>query len=257
MIKTHTACKGCVFGTFEGKTQTDCKLGKIDKFRENGNEIVEVFDEEKEFYVIDGRKCQFYRNSDWLFNIGYEDDEVEILKEETTIGVDIVLLVEEKQTFSDIQTSLLSIEKSTIKPESIIIVLQNTLYQPYLGNEAKIDHAWIKSNITIPYIVEYAIPTKTIEECINIGAKHVDIYYLCMIAGKHITNIFIEDVNEAINDKMWPILYIEGIHYHQMFVKKSLHNLVGGFGKKMLHDKVLELKEESKCKNTFLTYEQI
>lgn len=252
MIKTHTACKGCVFGIYYGETQTDCRLGKIDKFRENGNDIIEVFDEEKEFYVIDGRKCQFYRNSDWLFNIGYEDDEMEILKEETTIGVDIVLLVEEKQTFDDIKTSLLSIEKSTIKPESIIIVLQNITYPNSI-----IDHNWIKTNITIPYIVEYAIPTKTIEECINLGAKKSSIYYLCIMAGRHLTNNFLEEVNEAINDKMWPILYIEGIYYHQMFVKKSLHNLVGGFGKRTLHDKILELKEESKCKNTFLTYEQI
>lgn len=256
MIKIHTACKNCIFAEYEGKTQMDCRLGKIEKFEENNNDIIEVFDEEKEFYVIDGRKCQFFRTNDWMKNnidVCDAPNTIEdLLNKEVQIGVDILLLVKEGQTFDDIKTSLLSIEKSTIKPESVIIVLQNVYHPRY-----PIDREWIKSNITIPYSVEYVVPKTTIEKCINLASKRSSKYYLCVLAGQDLIDNFLEETNKSINERMWPILYIEGVDYHQMFVNKGLHDFVGGFGKRTLHNKVLDLQKELKCKNTFLIYKPI
>jgi len=42
-----TACKDCVFANYIGKTQTDCKLGRIEKFRAKGVDIIEAEDLEE------------------------------------------------------------------------------------------------------------------------------------------------------------------------------------------------------------------
>ena len=42
-----TACKSCVFANYIGKTQIDCKLGRIKKYREKGVDIIGAEDLEE------------------------------------------------------------------------------------------------------------------------------------------------------------------------------------------------------------------
>lgn len=62
ILPIHTSCKNCVFAKYEetGQTQIDCRLGRLDKYRKTGTEILEAFDNEKyknEFFIVNGRKC--------------------------------------------------------------------------------------------------------------------------------------------------------------------------------------------------------
>jgi hypothetical protein len=59
--RLQTSCKSCVFATYDDKTQIGCLHERIEKFRPN---VIEAYDEEKEFYVINGL-CNLYRNSKW------------------------------------------------------------------------------------------------------------------------------------------------------------------------------------------------
>ena len=46
----HTPCKSCVFALYEDKTQTDCGLNYISKYRQKDNvEVLEAYDNDKEF----------------------------------------------------------------------------------------------------------------------------------------------------------------------------------------------------------------
>jgi hypothetical protein len=56
-----TSCKDCVFAKYEGDTQIDCLAGRIQAF---GDDVVEVYDLEKEFYVI-SRACNMFRPESW------------------------------------------------------------------------------------------------------------------------------------------------------------------------------------------------
>lgn len=62
----HTACKQCVFAKYENKTQVDCYLDYISKFKDKNLNILEVYDEDKEFYVINDKRCIGYKNENWL-----------------------------------------------------------------------------------------------------------------------------------------------------------------------------------------------
>lgn len=62
----HTACKNCVYAKYEDITQVDCYLDYINKFKDKDLEIIEAYDEDKEFYVINNKKCIGYRDNAWF-----------------------------------------------------------------------------------------------------------------------------------------------------------------------------------------------
>lgn len=56
------SCKGCQFGVMDGKTQTGCSFGRLDKYREqNPDSVIEAFDEDEEFFLVNGRRCAAFR----------------------------------------------------------------------------------------------------------------------------------------------------------------------------------------------------
>lgn len=64
----HTACKNCSFAKYKDNTQVGCDLNMLAKYKSKNAEILEVYDEEKEFYVINNKKCLFYREPKYFYN---------------------------------------------------------------------------------------------------------------------------------------------------------------------------------------------
>lgn len=56
-------CKNCFYAIYDGQTQTGCQFNRMDKFFEQGR-VVEAYDEDKEFYVIEGG-CNAY--NEWKY----------------------------------------------------------------------------------------------------------------------------------------------------------------------------------------------
>jgi hypothetical protein len=81
--KTQTSCKDCLFAIYGGKTQTSCAANRIQLF---GDNVIEAFDDDKEFYVIN-RFCNYYRTKAW--NGGQID--FKKLKQETDIPFDLFI----------------------------------------------------------------------------------------------------------------------------------------------------------------------
>lgn len=74
----HTSCKNCVFAKYDGITQTDCLIGMLTKLKEcNGAEILEVYDEDKEFYVINNKKCFGCKEPGYFTNRKLENTTIE------------------------------------------------------------------------------------------------------------------------------------------------------------------------------------
>ena len=59
----QTACKNCVFAVYDHKTQIGCQLGRVEKYIER-DEVIEAFDDDAEFYVIQGI-CNTVREMEW------------------------------------------------------------------------------------------------------------------------------------------------------------------------------------------------
>lgn len=62
----HTCCKNCVFAKYDNKTQIGCELNLIDKYKSIGAEILEAYDEDLEFYLINHKKCLGYRENSYF-----------------------------------------------------------------------------------------------------------------------------------------------------------------------------------------------
>ena len=60
-----TSCCGCIFAETEGKKQTGCEIGRLDKFISLGTDIQEAENEKKEEFYVIRRLCNAYRNEEW------------------------------------------------------------------------------------------------------------------------------------------------------------------------------------------------
>jgi hypothetical protein len=112
-IKTN--CKNCQCAIYEGKTQTDCAFDRIKGF---GDNVVEAYDLEKEFYVIK-RFCNYYRSPKW--NDGKLD--LDKIKHESAISFDVVIVCDDLTEESDANNLLDVVAKSNYYKDKLNISL--------------------------------------------------------------------------------------------------------------------------------------
>ena len=62
----HTSCKSCAYAEYDDLTQVGCHLKIIDSLIKNEIEILDAYDEEKEFYVINNKYCIGYTTDEHL-----------------------------------------------------------------------------------------------------------------------------------------------------------------------------------------------
>jgi hypothetical protein len=77
MIKPiHTSCKNCIFAKYDNNTQTGCHATYLDSYRNNEADILEVYDDDTEFYVINEKKCIGYRENSFFKRLDMEDSDI-------------------------------------------------------------------------------------------------------------------------------------------------------------------------------------
>lgn len=83
IVKTN--CKNCAFAVYEGDTQVNCLAQRVDKFKEQGY-VVEAYDDDKEFYVIE-RLCNLFRDT----KTENTDEQLAKAKKEIQLTFDVIL----------------------------------------------------------------------------------------------------------------------------------------------------------------------
>jgi len=135
--RVHTPCKNCIFATYEGNTQIGCSIYELDYYRKQGAEILEVYDKDKEFFVINNRRCIFLRDYNWAKDKSqpytyYIHKEIE-MKYQAIIVADnsfedikktIKSLID--QDLPPIHISVIRPKHSSIRPRKIAELLQET-----------------------------------------------------------------------------------------------------------------------------------
>lgn len=118
----HTSCKNCVFSIYENITQTGCHLDHINKYKLKNIQILEAYDDDKEFYVIANKKCPSYREDTWFKDKNLTiQEKIEQVKLSNTINYLVVINL--KTMSLDQYTDILNqISILTFKPNKIIIV---------------------------------------------------------------------------------------------------------------------------------------
>lgn len=121
----HTPCKSCVFAEYEGITQNNCFLGYLDKYKKMGVEILEVYDQQKEFYVLNNKKCIGYRENKWFSQFGLDKASIEAKAQKYLENEYIrYMAVIDLKTISLTQMKDIckELSSSSIKPQKIIII---------------------------------------------------------------------------------------------------------------------------------------
>ena len=124
----HTSCKDCVFAIYNDNTQTDCSMNMIEKYQNKGSKIIEAYDDEKEFFIINERKCIWYRVPSWFNQFEDANDSLEyrVTKAKEFNQINYMMLIDLKLfTIEELEKTFIEISNLDIKPKRIIFLRYN------------------------------------------------------------------------------------------------------------------------------------
>lgn len=182
----HTPCKSCVFAIYDNKTQTGCHLGLIDKYKQRNIEVLEAYDNDLEFFIINKKKCFGYRENSWFIKHNMGDssvsDKIAKFKELNHIGyVLIINFLEIGDSDQDIYNLKKSLSSLTIQPKKIVFVRGST--GPERTDYKSIQSLIKKSKLNCPWRIQTMVDDTLSNEDIlhNIVNLDKSIRFICNI----------------------------------------------------------------------------
>tara|TARA_R110000824_G_scaffold401004_1_gene610246 strand:- start:77 stop:898 length:822 start_codon:yes stop_codon:yes gene_type:complete len=246
--EAETICRDCAFAVYDEETQTGCSIGKLDKFEEQGAEIIEVYDEtNKEFYVVKGRVCVSWRGSDWQNKHEERSDWAKIVAKETMIRMDAHLYMDKDTTLADVDKTIESLKNNTAKPAQLSLI----------NNRSKIDRPTLARMCTSSGL-KWRVENIQEEDasrlrCIDIAVRKVNAnhfnYYCIFDAGKKVPTNFISDINSSLNDDLNRFLALRSEDGNGDVGQILMHKRIGGNRDKPFLDKIEHTTRSQGCPN--------
>lgn len=209
--KYQTSCKDCIFAIYEDKTQVNCACERIKMFKEK---VLECYDNDKEFYVIDGL-CNLKRSKTW--NNGEAD--VEKAKLESSCTFDV---------FINCNNITEEYANNIIK-----FILENSYYnnrfRTTLYHEDTVDKS-IRKNITKVY--HHTKGTCYISSCKNINTflhqamlNSKGAFVFNMDSSNIISSESLTDINNLINTDMKKLLFINDKSHNANCISTTFYKI--------------------------------
>jgi len=252
-----TSCKDCVFSEKEEKTQIDCSLNRIKKFKERGVFVVEAEDlEENEFNVIESW-CSAYREEPWKEGV---DDIHAKVREEYRLRIGYIVIADE-DSMSDysanLQKTLDSILAQSISPHYILLtnkvpdnhvaVVQNTV--KILGDDLDFEY-----KVTSMYD-EGTTDDEAIDE---VFSKTKNGFYIIVKVGHELRSDATETLNYAVNEELVKVAYIDGYDgVNGRVSQAAIHKHLNGNVIKPLKEKLEEVSAVEGKSNLTYTWDDI
>jgi hypothetical protein len=186
-----TSCRDCIFAVYDrSKTQVGCKFDRIEKFEENGANILGQDDGEKKYLVILGRFCTACRNKEWGQNHSKRKWK-SIVEDKIKIRLDIIVHVWGQHTLPEIIQTVDSAYNQNPKPKLVVIACE-----PDYNNVPIIDIvSMIKLKNKGPWRVEKLPYDEASKFCKST-------YYAIFNAGYNIPEDFSSKLNKYINEDL-------------------------------------------------------
>ena len=204
IARLHTSCKDCIFATYQDKTQIGCDIGRLEDYRENNLyntrhinhdvNIVAVYDDDCEYFVINDIKCHYKRNGSWSKKVN-KDNWIDRVKEENRLKYQSIIFTH--NDFAKLALTVESLLEQSIPPQHITVVrppnntIELSIISDYLkkfGIPWRVENV-IDSNLLHPHIVDTVLKTRAYP------------YYSVFYAGKIVPPDFFQVLNEHIYDK--------------------------------------------------------
>ena len=243
--RIHTSCKNCVWANYNGITQIDCGIGRLKKYKD----ILECYDEEKEFFVVNNIYCLFYRNKETV-----EGMDLEILYQNTRKQMEIlyqlIIVHEDENNPYDTYCSIASAMKQKIIP--CILTVINRSKTKGVGKDLSNYLKTYDKNLQIWRVQNLINASLTKEDCIDIvldGTMYKKFsLYIIINSGFELPNDFSTELDKAINDDVVSFgMLLPNKDGNGMVVPKTIHKMCNGNS----HGIYLESKiREFLCNNT-------
>ena len=250
--ETETLCRDCVFAEYEENTQTGCSLHKLEKFEEQDTEIIEAYDEEgKEFSVIKGRVCVFWRDEKWKNKFQNRDDLQDIVKKETSIRLESIIYLDDKSTQDQLNETFESLERNQFKVVKTTVVDNHSTLEPrdIMNSFRQITENKSLESIRLEQIME---EDASIERCVDICLMKSKLkestYYTVIRAGQTLPEDFIESLNVSLNEELNRFLLLKPDGNGEgMVVQTHIHKQMGGNKGKSIVEKLDHTTRSQGC----------
>lgn len=228
-------CKNCIFAEYDGDTQTGCAFNIIDKVkRYTDKEVLEAYDEEKNFYVIKDFVCPYQRGKVWQ-DSREDNNYKEIAESEVYMKWSAFLWVNQS-SIREVKSYIGQLMSQDVPPSAIVVICN---FDP-----EKIDTLlpWMQ-NLNIKWFVQN---TKDI----SLNRTHIDIAFdklrqhkyrfYCVFDINHPTKHIYRLIHDYVFDKLQPFFIVKDPDsLHQMIVNKIVHlKYAGNSGGHTLEKKV-------------------
>jgi len=234
--QVHTTCKNCIFAVYSGNTQTSCKLEKIKDYKDADISVIEVHDGEKDFFVIDGRFCMFYRNEEIMERYS-QDSWEKMVKLQTKVPYHAIILIGEESTFKEVKSACNKLKRQDVKPNMVTFV--NKQYPNYTKDQEKylkpsvllellVDSGFHKYNLKNVY--NDSMDDRSLIDLVFDGSKDEPYpFYVVFESSFDIPESFSKDLNDAILIKMMQIGFAKPVdNINGMIVNRVAHKKHAG-----------------------------
>ena len=249
--QVHTACRNCVFATWDEKTQIGCMLNRIEAYERAGITVHEVYDDDdNEFFVIDGRFCLFYRTKDLQGDTPI-DDYVNQVLQETVLPGHVIIFFRQDDNFDDLKTAI----DAVWMPRVVTVV--NQQYIAYVKDPDK----YTKPSAILDYLNKKGFRNYYLRNITDEDISDLDIidlvfdtsktlpytFYVCFETSKGVDTTFLRDIQAFVLNQMqqFGVILSEDGGIHKMAVSKIAHLKHSGnsFGVP-LADKIRKYEED-------------
>jgi hypothetical protein len=256
-----TSCRDCIFAENVGNEQDDCALGRIDKFEEQGAEIVGLDDSYRRYLLIAGRFCNAHRTEAWGDAHPHREWVNEVAKE-YELGATLIVYCDADSDIDLIEATLHSATtRQTLKPRSVIVVLNGA------PGETKDYVALIQAlSLGIPWEVREIVPhedgsRRTFGEAVDLAVANIKgvTYYGVSRAGYEWPSNYLSVINYAINHEMIRLVsLLPDEDGNALFMDVRLHTkLLNGYVGKDLLEKIQEVTNTEKTHHMVKRFEDL
>ena len=192
MQSYNTGCKDCVFAIYDGKTQVGCEFDRINKFKSVGLEVVESYDEDREFYVIKNHICNVGRLPAWAQN--KTGDLKEIALKESSVKYQFILIDKGDVDVETLKEQVAKCLEQSVPPQAIHIIRYNSSKISLLD----MGQVLLRTNIvwSIQDIVE---EEQIVDYYID---RLLNKYYYLHYVQQDLCNDIDPNISTALNDKI-------------------------------------------------------
>jgi hypothetical protein len=241
--EVHTICKNCGFSQWDGNTQIGCSKNRLEILKAAGVEILQAYDDDKEFDIVNGKYCIYSRSNSWIEK--HKDNIDGQLEKELQFKYNAIINFNNESIF-ELEKTVKSLNNQERLPARITVV------RPSSSKTMPSTIAKLFTHSLTPWRIQNLIENENFLSGVDMVVKSLQIpYYSLFNSGFELTDTaFFKKLEVMSNDHNLQFVYLNGdANNNGTTVQKIFHDLYLGNKTITLEEKILEDKIE--CQNIY------